>query len=73
MTREQKIAYASKLYLTTLRVNNLDSVAGYFEGKGVHYYPQMGSSIYTSFQGKKVYVATPIPSPGKIKGLDAGS
>ena len=70
MTREQKIAYASKLYLTTLKVNDLGSVAGYFEGKGVRYYPQMGSSIYTSFHEKKVYVATPIPSPGKIKGLE---
>ena len=70
MTREQKIAYASKIYLTTLKVNNLDTVIAYFEGKGVHYHPQMGSSIYTNFHDRKVYVATPIPSPGKIRGLE---
>ncbi len=70
MTREQKIAYASKIYLTTLKVNDIGTVAAYFEGKGVRYHPRMGSSLYTSFRDKLVYVATPIPSPARIRGLE---
>lgn len=70
MTREQKIAYASKIYLTTLKVNDITTVVAYFEGKGVCYHPQMGSSLYTNFRDKTVYVATPIPSPARIRGLE---
>ncbi len=68
--RDEKIAYARRLYARLLRVNNIDAVSAYFRGRGVAYHFPMGCALHNDFREKKVYLATPVPTPWNLTALE---
>ncbi|OPY05204.1 MAG: DNA primase [Syntrophorhabdus sp. PtaB.Bin184] len=68
--REAKTAYARWLYTKLLKVNNVDTVAAYFRERGVAYHFPIGSALYNDFKEKKVYIATPAPTPWDLTALE---
>lgn len=67
---EAKIAYARSLYPKLLKVNNLATISAYFQERGVAYYFAMGCALYNDFREKKVYLATPVPTPWNLAALE---
>ena len=68
--REAKIAYARRLYARLLKVNNIDAVTAYFRERGVTYHFPMGCALHNDFREKKVYLATPVPTPWDLTALE---
>jgi hypothetical protein len=69
--REAKITYARQLYTRLLKVNSIDAVGTYFREQGVAYHFPMGCALYNDFKEKKVYVATPTPTPWNLTALES--
>ena len=68
--KEKKISYAKWLYTRNLKVNNISKIAAYFKDLGVAYHDAMGCTTVTSFKDKITYLATPIPTPWEMRGLE---
>jgi hypothetical protein len=68
--RDAKIAYARRLYARLLKVNNIDAVSAYFRERGVTYHFPMGCALHNDFREKKVYLATPVPTPWDLTALE---
>lgn len=68
--RDAKIAYARRLYARFLKVNNIEAVSAYFRERGVSYHFPMGCALHNDFREKKVYVATPVPTPWDLTALE---
>lgn len=68
--RDAKIAYARRLYARLLKVNNIAAVGAYFREQGVTYHFPMGCTLYNDFREKKVYLATPVPTPWDLTALE---
>ena len=68
--RDAKIAYARRLYARLLKVNNIDAVSAYFRERGVAYHFPIGCALYNDFKEKKVYLATPVPTPWNLTALE---
>lgn len=68
--REAKIAYARRLYSRLLKVNSIDAIIAYFREQGVTYHFPMGCALYNDFKEKKVYIATPAPTPWSLTALE---
>ncbi len=70
LDREKKLSLLRKIYLRSLKVNNISLVNAYFQELGVQYHYPMGCAFINSFREKKRYVAIPLPSPWDIRGLE---
>ncbi len=68
--RDAKIAYARRLYARLLKVNNIDAISAYFRERGVTYHFPMGCALHNDFREKKVYLATPVPTPWDLTALE---
>ncbi len=68
--REAKIAYARGLYSKLLKVNSIDTISAYFRERGVTYHFPIGCALYNDFKEKKVYIATPAPTPWDLTALE---
>ena len=68
--RKAKIAYANRLYPRLLKLNNLSAITAYFQERGVTYCFAMGCALYNDFREKKVYLATPVPTPWNLTALE---
>jgi hypothetical protein len=68
--RDAKIAYARRLYARLLKVNNIDAISAYFRERGVPYHFPMGCALHNDFREKKVYLATPVPTPWDLTALE---
>lgn len=66
--RIEKNAEIKKIYSSLSKGDATVCVSKYFKEKGVNYHPEMGCIIY-SYGGKK-YIATPVPFPEKVQGLE---
>ena len=58
------------LYARLLKVNNIDAVGAYFRERGVTYHFPMGCALHNDFREKKVYLATPVPTPWDLTALE---
>jgi hypothetical protein len=67
---EAKIAYARRLYMRLLKVNSIDAVSSYFRERGVAYHFPMGCALYNDFREKRIYLATPVPTPWHLTALE---
>ncbi len=68
--REAKIAYARRLYMRLLKVNSIDAVSSYFRERGVTYHFPIGCALYNDFREKRIYLATPVPTPWNLTALE---
>ncbi len=68
--RDAKITYARRLYARLLKVNNIDAISAYFRERGVTYHFPMGCALHNDFREKKVYLATPVPTPWDLTALE---
>ena len=68
--RDAKIAYARRLYPRLLKLNNIDAISAYFREQGVPYYLPIGCALYNDFKEKKIYLATPVPTPWNLTALE---
>jgi hypothetical protein len=68
--REAKIAYARGLYSKLLKVNSVETISAYFHERGVVYHFPIGCALYNDFREKKVYIATPAPTPWNLTALE---
>jgi hypothetical protein len=68
--RDAKIAYARRLYPRLLKVNSIDAVSAYFREQGVTYHFPIGCTLYNDFREKRVYLATPVPTPWNLTALE---
>jgi len=68
--RDAKIAYARSLYVKLLKVNNLATITAYFQERQVTYHLAMGCALYNDFKEKRVYLATPVPTPWNLAALE---
>jgi hypothetical protein len=68
--RDAKIAYARRLYPRLLKVNSIEAVSAYFREQGVVYHFPIGCALYNDFREKKIYLATPVPTPWNLTALE---
>lgn len=68
--REAKIAYARRLYMRLLKVNSIDAITSYFRERGVTYHFPIGCALYNDFREKRIYLATPVPTPWNLTALE---
>ncbi len=68
--RHAKIAYARRLYTKLLKVNSIDTISAYFRERGVAYHFPIGCALYNDFREKRIYLATPVPTPWNLTALE---
>lgn len=70
LDRVRKLDLLRKIYLRSLKVNDITLIRWYFDERGVSYHYPMGCVCINSFNEKKRYIGIPIPSPWNVRGLE---
>ena len=69
-TDSEKIGWVRETHRKCLTTTASARVEEYFLTKKVTYHPEMGAVIYTALKENRNYIAIPIPTPGRMVGLE---